>query len=1342
MSEEKISAKIPYFDGHHYDHWSELMENLLRAKGLWKLVESGVDEPRGAALTNIAEQQQLESDKLKDHKVKHYLFRAIDRAVFEQILDRSTSKVVWDSLKRKYGGNDRVKRSLLNSLRRDFEVLEMKEGETITEYFSRVMAVANKMRSNGEEMPDSKVVQKILRTLTDRFTYVVVSIEESKDTESLSIDELQSSLVIHEQKFKRVMRYDSDQALKVEDQIGGRGRGRGSFRGRGRGRGRQTFNKATVECFKCHNLGHFQYECPQWNKEANYVEVDKDEELLLMAYVEKLDAKRSDAWFIDSGCSNHMCGDKGMFSNLVEELRHSVKCGNNTRMTVAGKGSVKLMFNGLSFVIRDVYYVPELRNNLLSVGQLQEKGVAIVINNGSCSMYHPDKRLIAHTKMSSNRMFVLINDSSSVTKPLSEECLLTSSSDLTHLWHQRYGHLSFKGLRLLQSKKMVHGLPDLKASKAVCAECLTGKQHRNAIPKKSEWRAKKVLELVHADICGPIDPISNSGKRYILCFIDDYSRKAWVYLLNEKSEALECFKNYKKMVEKEVEQPIKCLRTDRGGEFTSLDFKAFCQEEGIKRQLTTAYTPHQNGVAERKNRTVMNMARCMLAAKKMPKSFWTEAVNWTFYLLNRCPTFAVKNITPQEAWSGVKPSVDHFRVWGCVAHVHVPDAKRGKLDNKSFPCIFLGVSEESKGYRLFDPKTRRIVVSKDVIFEEERNWEWEKEFRDQIGVQLEWGDDDLNGDENEGETENQINDDGDVSDGSVGDIEFESSDENSEVRSGEGISQGTEAEGRERRQPRWMGDYVSGEGLSEGEEAAYMIQDVGAEDPTVFEDAVKEEKWRKAMDDEIKSIEKNRTWELVNLPPGAKAIGVKWIFKTKLNEHGEVDKYKARLVAKGYSQQQGVDFTEVFAPVARMDTIRLILAIASCKGWTVLQLDVKSAFLHGEINEDVYVDQPKGYVREGSEHKVYKLQKALYGLKQAPRAWFSRIEAHFLNEGFKKCPNEQTLFTKRSDEGKWLIVSIYVDDLIYTSEDEGMMTEFKKSMMKAFDMTDLGKMRFFLGIEVLQKPTGIFICQRRYANDVLKRFGMSECKPVSSPIVSGFKIGRDVNGVAVDDTFYKQIVGSLMYLTATRPDIMFSVSLISRYMSKPTELHLQAAKRILRYLRGTTSHGIFYKKGGKGDLVVFTDSDYAGDEEDSKSTSGYVFLLSSGAVSWMSKKQPIVTLSTTEAEFVAAAACACQAIWIRRVLKNLSYVEQKVTNIMCDNTSTIKLSKNPIMHGRSKHIRVRFHFLRDLVKDGKLELVHCGTKEQVADVMTKALKLETFLRLKEKLGMCDLTDLN
>ncbi|XP_045791716.1 uncharacterized mitochondrial protein AtMg00810-like [Trifolium pratense] len=272
-------------------------------------------------------------------------------------------------------------------------------------------------------------------------------------------------------------------------------------------------------------------------------------------------------------------------------------------------------------------------------------------------------------------------------------------------------------------------------------------------------------------------------------------------------------------------------------------------------------------------------------------------------------------------------------------------------------------------------------------------------------------------------------------------------------------------------------------------------------------------------------------------------------------------------------------------------------------------------------------------------------------------------------------------------------------------DDKGMMVEFKKSMMEAFDMTDLGKMRFFLGIEILQKSEGIFICQRKYATDILKKFTMSESKPVNCPIVPGSKINRDVNGAAVDDTYFKKIVGCLMYLTATRPDIMFSVSLISRYMSKPTELHLQAAKRILRYLKGTTSYGIFYKKGGETDLLAFTDSDYAGDEEDSKSTSGYVFFLSSGAVSWMSKKQPIVTLSTTEAEFVAAATSACQAVWMRRILKNISHVQEGST-------------------------------------DGEIELVHCVTQEQDADLMTKALKLEAFQKLRKKMGMLDFTEVN
>lgn len=300
-----------------------------------------------------------------------------------------------------------------------------------------------------------------------------------------------------------------------------------------------------------------------------------------------------------------------------------------------------------------------------------------------------------------------------------------------------------------------------------------------------------------------------------------------------------------------------------------------------------------------------------------------------------------------------------------------------------------------------------------------------------------------------------------------------------------------------------------------------------------------------------------------------------------------------------------------------------------------------------------------------------------------------------------------------------------------------MIEEFKQSMMREFEMSDLGRMKYFLGIEVLQLSDGIFIGQQKYAMDVLRRFGMEESNEVLNPIVPGFKISRDENGIEVDAIFYKQIVGSLMYLTTTRPDLMYSVSLISIYMTQPTELHLMAAKRVLRYVKGTLNFGVFYKKEGNKDLAAFTYSDYAGCLEDRKSTSGYVFLLSSGAVAWSSKKQPIVTLSTTEVEFVAAAACACQSVWMKRILKKLGHEGGECTTIFCDNSSTIKLSKNPVLHGRSKHIDVCFHFLRDLTKEGAVQLVHCGTQEHVAYVLTKPLKLDLFRKLRGLLGVCE-----
>ena len=426
----------------------------------------------------------------------------------------------------------------------------------------------------------------------------------------------------------------------------------------------------------------------------------------------------------------------------------------------------------------------------------------------------------------------------------------------------------------------------------------------------------------------------------------------------------------------------------------------------------------------------------------------------------------------------------------------------------------------------------------------------------------------------------------------------------------------------------------------------------------------------------------------------------------------------------------------MFALVAKLDTIRLVLSMAAQNSWSIHQLDVKSAFLHGELEEEVYIDQPPGYVKQGYENQVYRLKKAPYGLKQALRAWYSRIDAYFTEEGFIKCPYEHTLYTKYGVDKKILIVCLYVDDLIYTSNNKTMLADFKKSMMKEFDMTDMGLMHYFLGIEVVQSSAGVFISPKKYALEILDKFMLKDCNSVITPSEVGLKLSKSGAGKRVDSTLYKQIVGSLMYLTSTRPDIMHTVNLISRYMENPTEVHLLAAKRIFRYLKGTVDFGILYKRGEKSSLIGFSDSDYAGDLDDRKNTFGVVFMLNSGAITWSSKKQQIVTLSTTEAEFVAATSSSCQAIWLRRLLEVLHNQQQGPTVIYCDNLSAIKLSKNLVLHGRSKHIDVRYHFLRDLCKDGVIDLVFCKSEDQIADILTKPLKPAVFMKLRSMLGVC------
>jgi len=393
------------------------------------------------------------------------------------------------------------------------------------------------------------------------------------------------------------------------------------------------------------------------------------------------------------------------------------------------------------------------------------------------------------------------------------------------------------------------------------------------------------------------------------------------------------------------------LRTDRGGEFNSNEFEEFFKAQGISRQLTAAYTPQQNRVAERKNITIMNAVRSILADKKVPKVFCPEAVNWCVHVQNRSLTAAVKEKTPEEAWSGVKPTSTYFRVFGCIAHTHIPDQKRSKLDAKSKKCVFLGVSNESKAYRLYDPTTKKIIISNDVQFEEEEIWDWGRT-KEELNL-------DVLEDDNESEKEHAEEDNIEEVMGRNTTSYYSPQNEvNIQEVADEGRGE------RVRTKPLWMTDYEIGEGLSEEEDMHAMMM-VTENDPFSFAEEVKSKKWKQAMEAEMEAIKKNQTWELMDFPKDAKPIGVRWVFKTKLNENGDVEKHKARLVAKGYAQRYGVDYTEVFAQVARLNTIRTILAVATQCGWEVFQLDVKSAFLHGELKEEVFVQQPEGFVKKG-----------------------------------------------------------------------------------------------------------------------------------------------------------------------------------------------------------------------------------------------------------------------------------------------------------------------------------------------------------------------------------------
>jgi hypothetical protein len=511
------------------------------------------------------------------------------------------------------------------------------------------------------------------------------------------------------------------------------------------------------------------------------------------------------------------------------------------------------------------------------------------------------------------------------------------------------------------------------------------------------------------------------------------------------------------------------------------------------------------------------------------------------------------------------------------------------------------------------------------------------------------------------------------------------------------------------------------------------LKDTDPSEPKSVKSALQSPHWFAAMCDEISALKLNHTWELVPRQDNMNVVGSRWVFKTKLKSDGSIDRFKARFFAQGYSQSFGIDFLETFSPVIKPQTIRLVLSLALIHGWSLRQLDVKNAFLHGSLKEVVYMEQPPGFSNSHFPKHVCRLHKALYGLKQAPRAWFDRFSSFLLTLGFKCSTADSSLFIFRS-KNVIILLLVYVDDIIVTSNTPSLLSRLVSRLSSEFSMKDLGPLHYFLGIEVIPFSGGLFLSQQKYARDILARSSMTGCNPIGTPLAQKHNLRRD-DPILVDATNYRSIVGALQYITLTRPDLTHAVNMVCQFMHQPGASHFQAVKRILRYLQGTLDYGLRLLSRSSLSLYGFSDADWAGCLDTRRSTTGYCIYLGANCISWSSKKQATVSRSSAEAEYRSMSTTTAELTWILYLLRDIGINLSTPPVLFCDNTSALHLTVNPVFHARTKHIELDVHFVCEKVAAGALVTRFVPTHLQIADVFTKALSKDAFQRLRSKLGV-------
>jgi transposase InsO family protein len=1313
------------FDGSNWNDWENMMINELRSKGLYQVVSKDKRKEIKELKDEQLKLEKLEQWELDNDKALGKICLALDYKYMEQVRRFSTAYEVWHYLE------NLQRTSSMHTIyltRQTFSNLTMKDNDDVMVVISKLERCYRLLENTMSKISEGELIHRLLHVLPS--TWKIFVEQKSLDTRCLTHYEILKTAVIEEDIRRKgsISLNNETKNTEAAQVLNVSGYNQQQHSNRHKlicNKCNKPGHKATncgLKCFSCGKLGHKASNC--WSKStgkkytnnqdsrqhANHASNNQYGNQYVLTVTDK-STKGELMCILDSGATNHIFKDKIHFTNYTcSNMMSKVYTANGEGLIVHGSGDVLLFDKNVNeeVLLTRVLHVPEIEKNLISLPQIDKKGYRIVFNDKIVKIMQSNKSIM--TASLENNLYILNVDiqrhEANVTKYIEKDTLKN--------WHERLCHFNIEYIKKLPEIAGNIEITDRNFEK--CETCEINKMTRKGF--NSNFKKDTIVgRSFNADI-GFINKPGINNESCFVIYTDQATGCCVLYCLQNKGQQTEIFKHFVNSMRTQYNYTVGYLYTDNGVEFKNNQMTEFCTSKGIKQVFTTAYSPEQNGIAERQNRTVVEAVRIMINTTKLDKSFWPYAINYAIYIKNRVtPNRNGGDKTAYESFTSKKPNIGKIRQFGERCLVYIDKVKRDKLDEKAKEAYLLGIEEN--GYILLDIASNKIIKSVHVSFSNS----WSKD-------------------------SNNVNTPAYIS-------ESESSESESEKESNKSKEHKIDKKKK-------VTFYYQDKSVKAAKDINLKIDEdniiqnrlrsantvSSKEEPQSYREAMLSEdaeKWREAIDSELTSLQENETFsepiKIKELPADVNLISTKWVFKIKVDVNGEIDKFKGRLVGRGFSQQEGIDYNsdELFAPVTRIETIRTLFKISLENNMKITQMDIVTAYLYADMDKDLYVSIPEGYANYDTIKDQYalKLLKGLYGIKQSGKLWNTHITNSLKAIGFNLSINDPCLFfLKRGDIIAYL--TIYVDDILLSTNNEELRTEVEVFLSETYKVKQLGKLTGILRIKVLYTENSITMDLDQQTKNILTKY-LEDANHFSKvPMEESLNLAKGGNAVKLP---FRHVLGSLLHLSnKVRPDITYATAYLARFADSYDKIHWQHIQRLLAYINYTNNYKLSYFKEKENhtlNLVAYADASFASDKECPVSTSGYLIYLGNSLISWRSCKQKTTALSTAEAEVDALVTCVRELVWLNNLLKEMKIKTKEPITIYEDNKSCIDMIKKPAPSARNRHIATKIHFLYELIQEKTIEVTYCPTSEMLADGLTKALPLNKFREFRKQVNICN-----